>query len=146
MTPHWVYATDEAGNGHRCYFDGEDWHVLIECPDGNHAASSAPFRTDAITKARLKLGLPVMATMFPAPGECSADEAALHPAQIAAMAGGAACHGEPIFDPVAILHRAMRARNEALGKFLRKLMPRWEVLLVVAVLWAFVTVAWVYAS
>jgi len=88
MTPHWIYETDEAGNRHRCYFDGEDWHVLIECPDGNRAASSAPFRTDAVTKARMKLGLPVMATILPAPVEWSADEAALQPAQIAAMAGG----------------------------------------------------------
>lgn len=146
MIPHMVYETDQEGNYHRSYYDGEDWHVIVECPDGNSAASSAPFRTDAVTKARLKLGLPVMATIFPTPGEWAADEAALQPAQIAAVAGGAACRGDAIVDPVAILHRAMRERNEALGKFLRKLMPRWEVLLVVAVLWAFVTVAWVYAS
>lgn len=145
MTPHWIYETDDAGNGHRCYFDGEDWHVLVECADGNSAASSAPFRTDAVTKARLKLGLPVMATISPASGEWSADESALQPAQIAAMAGGAACRNDAILDPVAILHRAIHDRNEALGKLVRKLLPSREWLLAGAGLAMLVVVAWVYA-
>jgi len=139
MTPHWIYETDEAGNRHRCYFDGEDWHVLIECPDGNRAASSAPFRTDAVTKARLKLGLPVYATTTLQP----VDELVLARINRTSDEGGSKCRGEPIVDPVAILHRAIHERNDALGKFIHKLMPRWDALLVVAGLWAFVTVAWV---
>jgi len=144
MTPHWIYETDEAGNGHRCHYDGTDWHVLVECRDGNQAASSAPFSTDAVTKARMKLGLPVMATILPAPVEWSADEAALQPAQIAAMAGGAACRNDAIVDPVAILHRAMRERNAALRALVWRLVPSWE-----GVAWgcmvAFAVVALVYA-
>ena len=143
MTPHWIYEIDGAGNGHRCHFDGEAWHVLVECADGNCAASSAPFRTDAVTKARLKLGLPVMAVTTPQPVDTY--EAALHPAQIAAMAGGAACRNDAILDPVAILHRAIHDRNEALGKLVRKLLPSREWLLAGAGLAMFVVVAWVYA-
>ena len=143
MTPHWIYEIDGAGNGHRCHFDGEDWHVLVECADGNCATSSAPFRTDAVTKARLKLGLPVMAVTTPQPVDTY--EAALHPAQIAAMAGGAACRNDAILDPVAILHRAIHDRNEALGKLVRKLLPSREWLLAGAGLAMFVVMALVYA-
>lgn len=144
-TRYWIYETDEAGNGHRCHFDGEDWHVLVVCPDGNSAASSAPFRTDAVTKARLKLGLPVMATISPASGEWSADEAALQPAQIAAMAGGAACRNDAIPDPVAILHRAIHERNAALRRFGDRVLPPWEWVLSGGAVAAFAVVAWVYA-
>ena len=122
MKPHWIYETDEAGR----------------------AASSAPFRTDAVTKARMKLGLPVMATIPPAPGKWSADEAALQPAQIAAMAGGAACRNDAIVDPVAILHRAIHERNAALRALVWRLVASWE-----SVAWgcivAFAVVALVYA-
>ena len=143
MTPQWIYETDETGNGHRCHFDGEDWHVLVECQDGNRAASSAPFRTDAVAKARLKLGLPVYAATTPQPVD--AHKSALQPAQIAAMVGGAACRNEPIYDPAAILHEAMRRRNEALGKFVHKLLPRREWALAGSVLAMFAVVALVYA-
>lgn len=143
MTPHWIYETDEAGNRHRCYFDGEDWHVIVECADGNCAASSAPFRTDAVTKARLKLGLPVMAVTTPQPVDTY--EAALHPAQIAAMAGGAACRNDAIPDPVAILHRAIHERNAALRRFGDRVLPPWEWVLSGGAVAAFVVVAWVYA-
>lgn len=142
MKPHWIYETDEAGNGHRCHFDGEDWHVLIECPDGNSAASSAPFRTDAVTKARLKLGLPVYAVTTPQ--AVDSDDAAMHPAQTAAMVGGDACRNEPVIDPVAILHRAIHERNAALRALVWRLVPPWE-----GVAWgcvaAFAVVALVYA-
>lgn len=142
MTPHWIYEIDGAGNGHRCHFDGEDWHVLVECADGNCAASSAPFRTDALTKARLKLGLPVMAVTTPQPVDTY--EAALQPAQIAAMAGGAACRNDAIIDHVAAVHRAIRERNEALRALGWRLVPTWRAVALGCVA-AFAVVAWVYA-
>jgi len=117
---HWIYETDEAGNGHRCYYDGTDWHALVECPDGNCAASSAPFRTDAVTKARIKLGLPVMATIFPTPGEWSAH--------------GPKCRGEPMPDPMQAVAMAIHERNAALRRFGDRVLPPWEWVLVAGVM------------
>jgi len=141
MTPHWIYETDEAGNGHRCHYDGTDWHVLVECRDGNQAASSAPFRTDAVTKARMKLGLPVYALTTQQP----VDELVLAQINRTSDEGGPKCRGEPIPDPVAILHRAIHDCTEARGQFIRKLMPRWEWALAGLVLAMFAIVAWVHA-
>lgn len=142
MKPHWIYETDEAGNRHRCYFDGEDWNVIVECADGNRAASSAPFRTDAVTKARLKLGLPVYATTAQQP----VDELVLAQINRTSDEGGPKCHSEPIVDPVAILHRAIHERNAALRRFGDRVLPPWEWILASAAVAAFAVVAWVYAA
>lgn len=140
MKPHWIYETDEAGNRHRCYFDGEDWNVIVECADGNRAASSAPFRTDAVTKARMKLGLPVYALTTQQP----VDELVLAQINRTSDEGGPKCRGEPIPDPVAILHRAIHDCTEALRALVWRLVPSWG-----GVAWgcmvAFAVVALVYA-
>jgi len=150
MTPHWIYETDEAGNCHRCHFDGTNWHVLVECPDGNSAASSAPFRTDAVTKARLKLRLPVMAvTRFGAPPiyDCTAEfkpAQTILPASAKWSAHGSKFRGEPVRDPVAIVNEAIHERNAALRRFGDRVLPPWEWILASAAV-AFAVVAWVYA-
>lgn len=57
---------------------------------------------------------------------------------------GAKLQQRPIYDPVAIVNEAMRERSIALGKFVRSLVPSWEVLGAGVILALAFVVIWVY--
>lgn len=56
---------------------------------------------------------------------------------------GAKLQQRPIYDPVAIVNEAMRERSIALGKFVRGLVPSWEVLGAGVILALALVVIWV---
>lgn len=122
--PHWLISTRSDGVQQSCHFDGHDWLVRMRAPDGREVASASPMLMDAADACALMLGVPRNHELPP---------------------DTPMTRGEPILDPVAILHRAISERGKARQRFVRRLLPAREWVLAGVALAMFAVVAWVYA-